>query len=178
MEIIMDAVETAGIAVESRKAAASWLHSVSVLTMGIWLGAMIFFSFFFAPAAFKVIGSRHLTGTLITLLLTKLNIGTLILVPVWFLAFLSQSRAWQARSRAVTQIFLVLTGLAAAVSEFFFTPKMVALRAQMVSIDATPIDNPLRVEFNSLHHYSVLLLTIDMVAILVMILIATREKRS
>jgi hypothetical protein len=176
----MDAVvaEAADGAVAGSRTAGSWLYSLSVVTMGIWLGAMIFFSFFFAPAAFKVIGSRHLTGTLVTLLLTRLNIGTLILVPVWFFAFLVQSGQWKGFSRAITQILLVLTGLCAVISEFLFTPKMVALRAQMVSIDNTPIDNPLRVEFNYLHHYSVGLLTFNMLALLVVLLISTRERRA
>src|ERR1700740_3424031 len=37
------------------------------------------------------------------------------------------------------------------------TPKMAALRAQMGSIQATPADNPLRVEFDRLHQRSVML---------------------
>src|SRR5438876_12200485 len=122
--------ETAEGRVE-RRAVGSWLYFVNVATMGIWLGAMIFVSIFVAPAAFQVIGSRHLTGTLVTLLLTRLNIGTLILVPVWFIAFIVESGHWQPRARAVAQILLVLTGLSSVISEFFFTPRMVALLAHM-----------------------------------------------
>jgi hypothetical protein len=35
------------------------------------------------------------------------------------------------------------------------TPRLAELRTEMVSVDATPQDNPLRVEFDRLHQTSV-----------------------
>jgi hypothetical protein len=40
------------------------------------------------------------------------------------------------------------------VSQYGVSPKMVALRKDMVEIDAVSPDDPRRVEFNKLHRYS------------------------
>jgi hypothetical protein len=40
-------------------------------------------------------------------------------------------------------------------SQKFVTSRLAGLRREMVSVDATPRDNPLRVEFDSLHQWSV-----------------------
>jgi len=40
-------------------------------------------------------------------------------------------------------------------SHHFVSRRMTALRGQMGSIDSTPVDSPLRVEFDSLHRASV-----------------------
>jgi len=41
------------------------------------------------------------------------------------------------------------------VSQTRVTPRLAELRTEMVSVDATPKDNPLRVEFDRLHQTSV-----------------------
>jgi hypothetical protein len=41
------------------------------------------------------------------------------------------------------------------VSQARVTPRLAELRTEMVSVDATPKDNPLRVEFDRLHQTSV-----------------------
>lgn len=165
---------------DGSRAGSIWIDFFSAATLGIWLGAMIFFSFFFAPAAFKVIGSRHLTGTLVTKLLTYLNIGTLVLVPLWAIACAQQCnirRIWS--TGAIAQFVLLVTmAIASAISEFYLTPMMASLREQMGSVDTTPLDSPLRVAFNDLHHYSVLLLTINMIAALVALFLVIRERRA
>ncbi len=156
----------------------NWGYFFSITTLGIWLGAMIFFSFFFAPAAFHVIPSRHLTGTLVTLLLGYLNIGTLMLVPVWMLACGLQ----RSPTILVQSTLLGLMALSSALSHFWLTPKMAGLRAEMASlmgsIDTTPLEHPLRVTFNSLHHYSVGMMTFNMLATLVLLFFAIRERRA
>jgi hypothetical protein len=42
-----------------------------------------------------------------------------------------------------------------SVSQTRVTPRLAELRTEMVSVDATPKDNPLRVEFDRLHQASV-----------------------
>ena len=41
------------------------------------------------------------------------------------------------------------------ISQHRITPRMAELRTQMVSVDATPPENPLRAEFDRLHKVSV-----------------------
>jgi hypothetical protein len=45
--------------------------------------------------------------------------------------------------------------LLTVVSQTRVTPRLAELRTEMVSVDATPKDNPLRVEFDRLHQTSV-----------------------
>jgi hypothetical protein len=50
-------------------------------------------------------------------------------------------------------VFLML--LLTVVSQTRVTPRLAELRTEMVSVDATPKDNPMRVEFDRLHQTSV-----------------------
>jgi hypothetical protein len=45
--------------------------------------------------------------------------------------------------------------LLTAVSQTYVTRRMADLRREMVSVDATPKENPLRIEFDKLHDVSV-----------------------
>jgi hypothetical protein len=169
-------------ALDSTGGRADWLQFFRVSTLGIWLGAMIFFSFFFAPAAFNIIPSRHLTGTVITALLSKLNLGALMLVPLWVIAELIRNGFQHTRASIAKYALYILTAASAAISEFWLMPIMVNLRAQMAeqmgSVDNTPIAHPLRVQFNDLHPYSVALLTVDMIAVLIVLFFVVKERRS
>jgi hypothetical protein len=50
---------------------------------------------------------------------------------------------------------VILMLLLTVVSQTRVTPRLAELRTQMVSVDATPKNNPLRVEFDRLHQTSV-----------------------
>src|SRR5580700_8518047 len=43
----------------------SFLRYLMLLTLIVWLGGLIFFAFVLAPAAFSVLPTRHLAGTLV-----------------------------------------------------------------------------------------------------------------
>jgi hypothetical protein len=55
---------------------------------------------------------------------------------------------------AARHVLIVLMLLLTAVSQFGITPRMVALRTSFVEIDKIPVDDPGRIEFNSLHQWS------------------------
>lgn len=130
-----------------------------VLLLSFWVSAMMFFSFAVAPSAFSVLDSRQRAGTLVTSVLTKVEILGLFTGP---LLMVLVALTWRIRNKTRTGniIRLVLLGLmtaAAAVSRFVLTPVLNSIRDSMGGlIDEVPVTDPLRVQFNDLHHYSVL----------------------
>lgn len=128
-----------------------------VLLLGAWVGAMLFFSFAVAPGAFSALPSRHLAGLVVTNSISKLELLGLIAGPLLMLLCAAGSKhcAW---SRLA--LLLVMTA-SAALSRFVVTPRMARLRASMGGIiDDIPASDPLRIEFNRLHDYSVALMSI------------------
>src|SRR5688500_2723792 len=104
-----------------------------VLLLGVWLGAMSFFSFAVPQSGFAVLPSRQLVGLLVTSTITKVEVLGLILGG---LIILIQLATWKARGSART-VRLILVGLmvlAAALSRFWITPEMVELRNAMGAI--------------------------------------------
>jgi hypothetical protein len=63
----------------------------------------------------------------------------------------AKSAAALARPAALAVILMLLLTLASQ----WVSPRMANLRAQMGSVDRTPADSPLRIEFNRLHKISV-----------------------
>jgi hypothetical protein len=64
---------------------------------------------------------------------------------------------------------------AAALSRFWISPVMVSLRAKMGHIDDVPVTDPVRMQFNDLHHYSVGLMTTAMISGLVVLFLTVRS---
>jgi len=140
------------------------LAFVEVLLLGVWLGAMGFFSFAVPQSGFAVLPSRELVGLLVTSTITKVEILGL---AIGGLLIVVQLVSWRARSGAKS-IRLILIGLmviAAALSHFWITPEMVALRQAMgPALENLPATDPLRSQFNHLHGYSVGSLMVAMLA--------------
>ncbi len=67
---------------------------------------------------------------------------------------------------------LVLT----LISQYGVSPRLAAPRVEMGSVDATPQDNPLRVQFNRLHRASVQLELAVLLAGLVALFLTVRER--
>jgi hypothetical protein len=133
------------------------LAYVEIFLLGAWIGAMLFFSFAVAPSAFSALPSRHLAGLVVTSSMTKLELLGLIIGPLLILLCAAGSRDY-ARARSV--LLLIMTA-SAALSRFAVTPRMVKVRASMGGmIDNLPPSDPLRIEFNRLHDYSVALMSI------------------
>lgn len=141
-----------------------------VLLLSFWLSSMMFFSFAVAPSAFATLDSRHRAGTLVTSVLTKVELLGLVIGP---LLMILAAITWRIlRSTRVGNIIrLVLFGLmtaAAAVSRFALTPSLNSIRDSMGGlIDNVPVDDPLRIQFNDLHHYSVAAMSVAIFAGLV-----------
>jgi uncharacterized membrane protein len=130
------------------------LRFVQVFALGTWLGAIIYLSFVVAPGAFATLGSRDQAGAVVGMALGRLHHLGVIAALIYLGAGLGLvgSIRGLAQPAALAVIAMLLLTVA---SQHMVTPRMAELRKQMISVDATPRDNPLRVRFDRLHQWSV-----------------------
>jgi len=152
---------------------------IEILLLGVWLGSMMFFSFGVAPSAFAVLPTRELAGMVVTSTIPKIEVLGLVIGP---LLILSQAGSWNARhsSNGVRTLKLLLIFVmiaAAALSRFWVSPALVSLRAAMGGhIDDVPPSDPLRMQFNNLHQYSVALMSAAMISGIVLMFLTLRSR--
>lgn len=150
---------------------------IEVLLFGVWIGSMIFFSFAVAPSAFAVLPTRELAGAMVTSTIGKLEVLGLFIGP---LLILIQAATWRAThssklTRSLRVILVLMMIAASALSRFWISPQMVSLRAAMGGhIDDVPLTDPVRMQFNDLHQYSVALMGTAMVAGLIVLFLTVR----
>jgi uncharacterized membrane protein len=132
----------------------SILRSVQVFAVGTWLGAIIYLSFVVAPGAFATLGSRDQAGGFVGMALGRLHDLGVIAALIYLGAGLGLAGSIKglAQPAALAVIAMLLLTVA---SQHIITPRMAELRKQMISVDATPRDHPLRFEFDRLHRWSV-----------------------
>ena len=154
------------------------LPFVEVLLLSVWLGSMIFFSFAVAPSAFAVLPTRELAGVMVTSAIGKVEVLGLVIGP---LLILIQAASWRVRYsskaiKTVQPLLVVVMIAAAALSRFWISPRMVSLRGAMGGhIDDVPVADPVRIQFNDLHQYSVVLMGTAMIAGLVVLFLTVQS---
>jgi hypothetical protein len=131
------------------------LRFLMLLSLVVWLGGIIFFSFM-APNVFAVIPSRHMAGAVVGRMLPLLHWMGMISGLVFLASSIAYSRIMTGLARPLSPLHLLIIAmlLLTLVSQFAITPKMVALRADMVNVDTVPHEDSRRVEFNRLHVWS------------------------
>lgn len=135
----------------------SILRFLMFLSLTVWIGGIIFLSFVEAPTAFGVLPSRHMAGTVVGHSLGVLHWMGLFsgIIFLGCSMLLSSLTAGSAHPLAVRHIMICLMLLFTVVSQFGISPKMSALRAQFGDIDTVPATDPGRLQFDSLHVWSV-----------------------
>ena len=130
------------------------LRFIQFLSLGTWLGSIIYFSFAVAPALFAALQNRDQAGAVVGIALGRLHHLGVIAAIVYLLASLglALSPKFLAQPAVVAVIAMLVFTI---ISQHRITPRMAELRTQMVSVDATPPENPLRAEFDRLHKVSV-----------------------
>jgi hypothetical protein len=132
------------------------LRYLALLSLIVWLGGLIFFSFVLAPTVFSVLPTRHLAGSVVSRSLTALHwIGIVSGIAFLITSMLySGFHAGSAQPFAPRHILLYIMMGLTLTSQFGITPKMATLRASMPEIDSMAATDPVRVQFNSLHAWS------------------------
>ncbi len=134
----------------------SFLRFLMLLSLIAWIGGLLFFAFAVAPAAFSVLPTRHLAGTLV-----GRTLGTLHWIGIFSgLVFLASSLLYSQLTRgtphafAARNVLIVLMLVLTVISQFGIIPRMDTLRASIGEIDSVPPDHPARVQFDALHVWS------------------------
>jgi uncharacterized membrane protein len=134
----------------------SFLRFLMLLSLVVWIGGIIFFAIM-APTAFHVLPTRLLAGTLVGNLLTKLHWIAIVCGVVYLLSSLVYSRLTEGEANVFAARHVLIGGMLVLtlVSQFWITPRMLALRAQVASFDtASTLNDSARVQFDALHVWS------------------------
>lgn len=132
----------------------SFLKFVQVFALGTWVGSIIYLSFVVAPGAFATLKSRDQAGLMVAYSLSQLHLLGLIAAVLYIVAAFVLVRSMKDLMQPAF-IGVVLMALLTIFSQARVTSRMHLLRTEMVSVDATPPESPLRVEFDRLHQLSV-----------------------
>jgi uncharacterized membrane protein len=132
------------------------LRFLCVFALGAWVGSIFYFSAAVAPGAFRVL-TQDQAGLVVEFTLWRLHVmgelcAAIFLVAAAGLALTSKGAG---RTLLLPAIGVVLMLVLTLVSQRVVVRRMSDLRRQMVSVSATPPDNPLRAEFDRLHPVSV-----------------------
>lgn len=155
-----------------------FLSNVRLLLVALWLGAACFFVAV-AQSAFDVLPSRELAGSIVSRTLLILNLSGLVLGAILLLtSFVKQTEANRFRIWTERFLLLILTA-ACAVGQFVIGLWLSFIRTQIGRpIDEVAADDPLKIQFNNLHQYSVWVLLAGMVAaLLAFFLIAQKSEK-
>ena len=145
------------------------------MLLSAWLGAGILFSAVVAPAAFAVLPSRTLAGTLVGRVLPVRFISGIIVAAV---SRLVDRGAAVTRPR-VRRLALGVVMVACGVAQFGIGPRIERTRAQIQGpIEQLSRDDPRRVAFGRLHALSVGWLGLAMLGAVTTVLLSALSPRT
>ncbi|HEY1678318.1 MAG TPA: DUF4149 domain-containing protein [Candidatus Sulfotelmatobacter sp.] len=133
-----------------------FLRFLMLLSLVVWIGGLIFFAFVLAPTAFQVLPNTHLAGNLVGRALGKLHWLAIISGIVFLGCSLLYSYLTNGTAHlfAARHILICLMLALTLVSQFWIIPRMDTLRASVSDFSTVPLDNPARMQFDSLHVWS------------------------
>jgi hypothetical protein len=126
-----------------------------LLSLAVWLGALIFFPFV-AATAFGALPTSHMAGLVVRGSLLNLHTMGFVCGAVFLICSLIYNCLLLARSKtlAFSHILIVLMLALTAISQFRIIPHMEALRVAAGEINQLASSDPTRVQFESLHVWS------------------------
>jgi hypothetical protein len=153
-----------------------FFSDIRLLLLGIWFGAACFF-IAVAQSAFAVLPARDLAGSVVNRTLTILNLGgmaiSVLLIIMSLVGAGRVNKFWLWIERGL----LVLVAAACAIGQFVIGFWLSTLRLQMGKpIDEVAADDPLRIQFDALHEYSVWVLFAAMAAALLTFFIISNRR--
>jgi len=149
------------------------LQKTRLAILGLWLGAMAFFSFVVAPSAFAVLKQQQLAGALVSRTLGALEIiGMIAGALLIAILFISRERD---RAFLYELIALALMTVSMLVSHFVVSRRMHELRMSLGEIAQLAANAPARIEFDRLHQYSVWLMGFDILGAIALIVYLARR---
>ena len=147
------------------------------LLVALWLGAACFFSFAVAPTAFGVLPSRELAGSMVSRTLMIVNLSGLVIGLILLASSFVKQTGAKPFSVWTERLLLAVLIAACAVGQFVVGSWLFYVRSQFGGrpIDEVPLEDPLRIQFNTLHEYSVWILVTAMIAALLAFFVIARK---
>jgi uncharacterized membrane protein len=150
------------------------LRYLEFLSLGTWVGGIIFLSFVVAPGAFLTLSNRDQAGALVGMALVRLHWIGIIGGLIYLMARVAGARSLAALGKPAALLVVLMIALT-LVSQLGVSAKMTGLRAEMGSVQQTPATNPLRVEFDRLHQWSVRIEVVVLLAGLIALFLTVRH---
>jgi hypothetical protein len=136
----------------------SFLRFLMLLSLVAWIGGLIFFAFVLAPTVFApgVLPNTHLAGNIVGRALGKLHWMAIFSGFIFLVSSLLYSRITDGTAHvfAMRHVLIVLMLMLTLISQFWIIPRMDTLRATVSDFTTVPVDNPARMEFDTLHAWS------------------------
>ncbi len=149
-----------------------------LLLISLWLGAAVFFSFAVAPSVFSVLPARELAGLVVSRTLSIVNTGGFIISLLLLLSAPLFKNIVSRRAFFTEIILLSIVALTTFIGQWVIAARLQSLRAAMGRpIDEISQTDPLRIAFNSLHGYSVMALSLGMIAAAIALLLIVRRAK-
>ena len=144
--------------------------------IGLWLGAACFFSFAVAPSAFAVLPSRDLAGSVVSRTLAIVNFSGIAIGLILLLTTLVRRLDLKPLWLWTERFLLLIMTAACAVGQFVISIWLASVRAQAGKpMEEVALDDPLRIQFDNLHQYSVWVLMTAMIAALIVFFIISAK---
>jgi small-conductance mechanosensitive channel len=137
----------------------TFLRSLRLLSMVVWVGGILFFVIVVAPVAFADLPSRHLAGLVVRGSLLRLHFigaicGCVFLAASALLAWANRAQPRLLRSFVIGIALLLPMSLCTLYSKEIVIPAMERDRATAGEINSLPAANPVRIDFERLHRQS------------------------
>ena len=153
---------------------AAILRFLQFLSLGCWLGSIIFF-IVFTQGIFSVMPTKDLAGVIVGYSLARLHILGIVAGCLYLIATVAVEKSILAIVRPAGLLVFAMI-ICTMVSQYGIIARMDVLRAQMGSVAATSTDSPLRVAFDRLHQYSVRLESAVLLSGLAALFLTARQK--
>lgn len=154
-----------------------FVANLRALLIALWLGGALLF-IGVAQGAFAVLPTRELAGMVVSRTLMIVNFSGLIIAVLLLVAsFLIKRPDVKPIWIWAERIFLILVAAAGAVGQFVIALYLSMIRNQFGGkpIDEIALEDPLRIQFNTWHQYSVWVLMAGMIAALIVYFIITQN---
>ena len=153
-----------------------FFSDIRLLLLAIWLGAAVFF-IGVAQSAFAVLPERELAGAVVNRNLTILNFAAIVIAVVLLVTSLLGTANLNKFWLWIERLLLLVIAATGAVGQFVIGFWISSIRAQIGKpIDQVAVDDPLRIQFNTLHQWSEWTLFAGMVAALIAFFIISNRK--
>lgn len=153
---------------------ANTFRFLQFLSLGCWLGSIVFF-IVFTQGIFGVMPTKDLAGTVVGYSLARLHVMGIVAGGVYLVSTLAAEKSFAAIVRPAALLVFAMI-VFTMISQYGVIARMDALRAQMGSVEAAATDNPLLVQFNRLHQYSVRLESAVLLSGLAALFLTARQK--